>query len=81
MMVMTSLQRKIIIVIIKSNVSMIIFTTLMMMIKVKATITKVQVVDCPDLREWGCAACGLGGDPVLVLAGSSFIVIFIPRLG
>ena len=35
MMVMTSLQRKIIIVIIKSNVSMIIFTTLMM-IEVKA---------------------------------------------
>jgi len=30
---------------------------------------KVSVVDCPDLTKWGCAACGLGGDPVLVEGG------------
>ena len=27
----------------------------------------MRVVDCPDLTQWGCAACGLGGDPVLVI--------------
>lgn len=29
----------------------------------------VEVVDCPDLREWGLAFPGLGGDPSLVEVG------------
>ena len=46
----------------------------------KIPFTKVEVVDCPDLREWGVAGAGLGGATRLLdIGGVPYLMPLVMR--